>query len=78
MEKAIQIEDTHLLPSEVVGAKYVELDMLVDYNFSVSAGSAHISEGFLIDFPDWMTIVKADESNDIEARIQNNVTNYLN
>lgn len=59
-EKVLEIDSTHLLPSEVVGAKFVELDTDITYSFNVSTGAAYVAENFKLDFPDWMTIEKAD------------------
>ena len=37
--------------------------MLLDYKLQVTDGVVHLADGFTIDFPDWMTIAKADNSN---------------
>ena len=80
VEKVIKIEEDHKLPYQVLDAEYVELDMLIDYTFRVSSGAGHIAEGFQMDFPDWITLVKFDESSDyiVENQEDNkNVVRFL-
>ncbi len=77
VEKIIQIDEDHKLPHQVIGAEYVELDMLIDYTFSVSSGAGHVAEGFQMDFPDWLTVVKADNSDDYIVDNQDNNKNVV-
>ena len=59
-KKSIKIDAQ--LPSEVLDAEYVQLAVGVQYSFTVESGTAHIAEGFKLDFPDWMTVVKTDDN----------------
>ena len=76
-EQVLEIESDYLLPSEVIDAKYVDLDMDIDYSFSVSSGAAYVAEGFKIDFPDWMTIEKADSQNSYVIEKDGNNNNVI-
>lgn len=62
VERPIGVDAGYSLPAEILDIKYVELDMLLDYKLQVTDGVVHLAEGFIIDFPDWMTIAKADNS----------------
>ena len=59
-QKSIKIDAQ--LPSEVVDAEYVNLEVAVKYIFEVNTGAAYVKEGFKLDFPDWMTVVKTDDN----------------
>ena len=59
-KKSIKIDAQ--LPSEVLDAEYVQLAVGVQYSFTVESGTAYIAEGFKLDFPDWMTVVKTYEN----------------
>ena len=63
VERPIGVDANYTLPKEILDIKYVELDMLLDYKLQVTDGVVHLADGFTIDFPDWMTIAKADNSN---------------
>lgn len=63
VERPIGVDASYTLPKEILDIKYVELDMLLDYKLQVTDGVVHLADGFTIDFPDWMTIAKADNSN---------------
>lgn len=59
-QKSIKIDAQ--LPSEVVDAEYVNLEVALKYIFEVNTGAAYVKEGFKLDFPDWMTVVKTDDN----------------
>ena len=63
VERPIGVDASYTLPKEILDIKYVELDMLLDYKLQVTDGVVHLADGFTIDFPDWMTIAKANNSN---------------
>ena len=63
VERPIGVDANYTLPKEILDIKYVELDMLLDYKLQVTDGVVHLADGFTIDFPDWMTIAKADNPN---------------
>ena len=77
-KKSIKIDAQ--LPSEVLDAEYVQLAVGVQYSFTVESGIAYIAEGFKLDFPDWMTVVKTDE-NDAYVLVNDddnkNVVNFV-
>ena len=76
-EKAIEMDQTYLLPPEIIDIKYVEVDMVVDYNISVSSGAVYISKDFRLDFPDWMTIEKYDDLTCYTIEKQGNNSNII-
>lgn len=77
LEKVLSIDDTYLLPSEIVDIKHVEVNMLIDYSFKVSSGAANISTGFTVDFPDWLTLIKTDNRQDYIIETQGSNKNVV-
>ena len=68
--RAFEIEDSHLLPHEVLDVDHVELDMDIEYIFKVSTGCAYVKPGFVMDFPDWMVVEKCDNRTDYVVETQ--------
>lgn len=62
IEKSINVKESHLLPYEIRDVKEVTMGMLIEYSFSLESGVCYIAKGFEMDFPDWMTIVQADDN----------------
>ena len=77
VEKVINITESHLLPYEIRDVKSLTMGMLVEYSFSLESGACHVAEGFMIDFPDWMTIVKVDDHKDYVVENQDGNKNII-
>lgn len=62
VEKVISVDDSQKLPYQIKDIKSITTGMVFEYNFSTENGACHIAEGFQMDFPDWMTIARADDN----------------
>lgn len=77
IEKVINVTESHLLPHEIQDVDKLTMEMLVKYNFSLESGACHVEEGFMMDFPDWMTIALVGESNDYMIESQGSNKNII-
>lgn len=62
VEKIIKVAEADKLPYQIKDIKSLTTGMVFEYNFSTETGACHIAEGFQMDFPDWMTIERADDN----------------
>ena len=58
----MDIEVDSPLPSELVSVSEVHLDGSMTCNFTLNTGKLFVSKGFELDFPEYLTIVKASTS----------------
>ena len=77
VEKVINIKESHLFPYEIRDIKSLTMGMLVEYSFSLESGACYVSEGFMIDFPDWMTFVQVDDHDDYVIENQSGNKNII-
>ena len=72
LTKSLEIEDDALLPYPIADIKEADIEADITYEFSLVVkdrngtninsygGAVYISKGFILDFPDWLTLKKND------------------
>ncbi len=58
----MDIEISSELPVQITGLKSVGLNASIRFNFSAEAGSFHLKEGFVLDFPDYLHLLQSNYS----------------
>lgn len=77
VEKIIKVDESYLLPYQIVDVKSVETATVVKYNFFTNEGAIYLAKDFQMDFPDWFGIEKHDNSADYILENQGNNKNVL-
>lgn len=67
LSHAMQIEVDTELPYELEDIKEINMDASLTFYFNVNAGAIYIKEGFSIEFPEYVHLVKSDNSSDYQV-----------
>ena len=77
VEKIFKVTESHMFPYEIRDLKKVTMEMLIEYRFTTLSGACYIAEGFMMDFPDWMTLVHVDDHDDYVIENQGDNKNIV-
>ena len=62
LDSSMDIELDADLPAEIIDVKSVILDAAINLNFTVQGGAVNLKEGFVLDFPEFLNVVKSNMS----------------